>query len=44
MDEVWYVIPVWVLRVGRDGMWYGRWVVALCVGEGERKGELCLDR
>ena len=32
------------LRVGRDGMWYGRWVVALCVGEGERKGELCLDR
>ena len=43
MDEVWYVIPVWVLRVGRDSMWYGRWVVALCVGEGERVSCVWID-
>ena len=42
VDEVWYVIPVLALWVGRDGMSYGRWVVAWGVGNDEGKGKLCL--
>ena len=40
MDEVWYVIPVWILTDGRNGMWYSRWVVAWGI---PIEGELRLD-
>ena len=36
------MIPVLALWVGRDGMSYGRWVVAWGVGNDEGKGKLCL--
>ena len=36
------MIPVLALWVGRDGMSYGRWVVAWGVGNDAGKGKLCL--
>ena len=43
-DEVWFVIFVWDLWLGWDGMWYdGRWGIVSGVGKGEGKDELCLD-
>ena len=45
VDGRWCVVFVRVFWVGWDGMWCGRWdlVWSVSKGEGEDKGELCLN-